>query len=163
MAKRIKAPTQPTLEAERELESIVDDDIEYANIRDKRVVFRGLNRFGLHKISRIMLQEGGDELTISCKCLAAAKLNGYFKIKFFWWILWRYYAYVKAYTEEELTEAFKLIKKKVDLASIMYCINTTFLIEMRETIMQMNRAEARATLQELTGGKAGKSAKKDNG
>lgn len=163
MAKKVKAPTQPTLEAERELEIIVDDDVEYATIRGKRIGIRGLNRFGLHKISRIMLQEGGNELTISCKCLAAAKLNGYFKIKLFWWILWRVYAYLHAYTEEELVEVFKLIKKKVDLASIMYCINTTFLIEMRETIMQMNRAEARATLQELSGGKAGRSAKNGNG
>lgn len=110
-----------------------------------------------------MIRKGGDELSVNCKCIAAAKLNGYFKIKFFWWILWRWYAYVRAYTDTELNEAIKLIKKKVDLASVVYCVNTTFLIGMRETIMNMNRQEARASLQELSGDRAGKSAKSDRG
>lgn len=163
MARKVKAPTQPSIEAERELESLVDNDKEYVVVRGKRIGFHDLNLWGLHKISKIMLKEGGDELSINCKCLAAAKLNGYFKIKFFWWILWRWYAYIKNYTDSELNEAIKLIKKKVDLASVIYCVNTTFLIGMKETIMLMNREEAEATRRELFGGKAGKSAKSGHG
>lgn len=163
MARKTKAPTQPSIDDERVLEGIVDNDKEYAVVRGKRMSFRDLNPWGLHKVSRIMLQEGGDELSIGCKCLAAARLNGYFKIKFFWWALWRWYAYVRAYTDIELAEALKLIKKKVDVASVVYCVSTTLMIGMRETIMKMNRAEAKATLQELSGDKAGKSAKTDRG
>lgn len=161
MARKSLTPEQPTIQDERELEGIVDNDIEYAFLRNKRIAIRGLNGWGLHKISRIMTQEGGDELSIGCKCLAAARLNGYFKIKFFWWILWRWYAYIKTYTDIELTEAINLIKKKVGIALGIYSVNTTLLIAIRETIMKMNRAEAKATLQELSGDKAGKSAKTD--
>lgn len=163
MARKTKAPTQPSIDDERELEGIVDNDKEYVAIRGRRMGFRDLNPWGLHKVSRIMLKEGGDELAIGCKCLAAARLNGYFKIKLLWWALWRWYAYINAYTDIELAEALKLIKKKVDVASVVYCISTTLMIGMKETIMKMNRAEAKATLQELSGDKAGKSAKNDLG
>ena len=105
----------------------------------------------------------GDVYKRQHKCLAAARLNGYFKIKLFWSILWRWYAYVRAYTDIELTQAVSLIKKKADVAMAVYSINTTLLIGMRETIMKMNREEAVATHQELFGGKAGKSAKSDLG
>lgn len=125
--------------------------------------FRDLKPWGLHKISRIMLKEGGDELAIGCKCLAAARLNGYFKIKFLWWILWRWYAYWRQYTDLELTEAVNLIKKKVAVYLAVYSLNTTLLIETRETIMKMNRAEVKATLQEHFTDKAGKSAKNGRG
>lgn len=163
MARKTKAPTQPSIEAERELEGIVDNDKEYIVIRGKRMGFRDLNRWSLHKISRIIVQGNNDELSIDCKCLAAARLNGYFKIKFLWWILWRWYAYWKAYTDIELAEAVAFIKKKALVSLAVYSRNTTFLIETRETIMQMNREEAKATHQELFGAKAGKSAKSDLG
>lgn len=110
-----------------------------------------------------MTDKGGNELVVGHKCLAAARLNGYFKIKLFWSILWRWYAYVRAYTDIELTQAVSLIKKKTDVALAVYSINTTLLIGMRETIMKMNREEAVATHQELFGGKVGKSAKSDLG
>ncbi len=110
-----------------------------------------------------MTDEGGNELVVGHKCLAAARLNGYFKIKLLWWFLWRWYAYIRAYTDIELTQAVALIKKKVDVAMAVYSINTTLLIGMRETIMKMNRAEAAATHQELFGDKVGKSAKSDRG
>ena len=163
MARNTKVPTQPTLEDERELEAVVDNKKEYAVIRGRRVGFRDLNRWGLHKISRIMVGEKEDELAINCKCLAAARLNGYFKIKFFWWILWRWYAYIRNYTDLELTEAINLIKKKAEIALVVYSYNTTSLIGMKETVMKMNRAEAKAILQELSTDKVGKSAKNDRG
>ena len=159
MGRKTKTPTQPTLEDERALEGVVDNEAEYAVIRGRKVAFRPLNRWGLHKISKVMIEEGGDELAVNCKCVAAARLNGYFKIKFFWWILWRWYAYFRNYTDIELAEAIQLIKKKVEIALAVYSLNTTLMIAMRETVMKMNRAEAKAILQELSGDKAGKSAR----
>lgn len=159
MAIRIKAPKQPTLDDERELESIVDNDKEYITIRGRRFGFRDLNGWGLHKISRIMVKESEDELSVGCKCLAAAHLNGYFKIKFLWWFLWRLYFYIRQYRDIEIAEAVALIKKKAVAALAVYSLNTTLLIETRETVMKMNRAEAKAILQELSTASHGKSAK----
>ncbi len=111
MAKKPKAPSQPTIEDERLLESVVDNEKETVLIRNRKFHFRDLNGWGLHKISKIMTDKG-NELLVGCKCLAAARLNGYFKIKFFWWLLWRWYAYIRVYTDVELTPAVNLIKKK---------------------------------------------------
>lgn len=163
MARKTKAPLQPSIDDERELERIVDNDKEYITIRGSCIGLRDLNPWGLHKISRIMVGKDGNELSIGCKCLAAARLNGYFKIKFFWWILWRFYLYVKAYTDLELAEAIATIKKKAVAALAVYSLNTTLLIETRETIMKMNREEAKAILQELSTDKAGKSARSVHG
>lgn len=159
MARKTKAPSLPSIEDERELEEIVDDDKEYVSVRGKRMGFHDLNGWGLHKISKIMTKDGEDELSIGCKCLAAARLNGYFKIKFFWWALWRIYFYIRQYTDTEIAGAVSLIKKKAVAALAVYSLNTTLLIETRETTMKMNRAEAKAILQELSGGSHGKSAK----
>jgi hypothetical protein len=100
---------------------------------------------------------------VGCKCLAAARLNGYFKIKFLWWFLWRFYFYIRQYRDLEIAEAVALIKKKAIAALAVYSLNTTLLIETRETVMKMNRAEAKATLQELSTDSLGKSVKSDRG
>lgn len=158
MARKTKAPTQPTMADERELFGVAENETEYAVVRNKRMAFRDLCGWARHKITKITLGNG-DEYAVPCKCLAAARLNGYFSIKLLWWILWRWYYFVRRYTDSELVEAVALIKKKVAPGS--YLLVTTLLIGMRETMMQMNRAEVSATLQERSGGKAGKSAKID--
>lgn len=162
MAKRrIIAPTQPTIEDERELLEIVNDDAQSVEIRGKQFKLKQISPYGLLKISQIMTNEDTPELLVSCQCLAAAKLNGYFKLKFFWGLLWRYYAYIKGYTDEELIQAVAEIKKKAVVAQVMYCVNTTSLIEVKATKMKMTRAEAEATLRELSSVSSGKSAKND--
>ena len=161
MAKKTIPPVQPTLEEERALFGAVENETEYALVRNKRIGFRDLCGWGRHKITKVLIQEGGDEFAVSCKCLAAARLNGYFSIKFLWWILWRWYYFVRKYTDSELIEAIALIKKKVAPGS--YLLNTTLLIGMRETMMQMSREEVAASLHERSTDKAGKSAKSDPG
>lgn len=161
MAKKTKAPTQPTLTDERELFGAVENETDYVLVRNKRMGFRDLTGWARHKITKILLKEGGDEFAVQCKCLAAARLNTYFAIKLRWWILWRWYYFVRNYTDSELVEAIALIKKKVAAGS--YLLNTTLLIGTRETMMQMNREEVAASLLERSGDKAGKSAKTDRG
>jgi hypothetical protein len=157
MAKPIEIPSQPTLDDERELLSVVDNEAEYVEVRGKRFKFRDLNNHARHQITRIMLSKRGSELAVGVKCLAAARLNGYFKIKLFYKFLWRWYYFVKQYKDSELTDAIALIKKKV--APEAYFVNTTLLIGIKDTVMMMNRAEVSAMLQEQATGKNGKSAK----
>lgn len=145
------------MEQERALFGAVENETEYVIIRDKQIGLRDLCGWARHKITKILLKEGGDEFAIGCKCLAAARLNGYFSIKLKWWLLWRWYYYIRQYTDSELVEAIALIKKKV--ASGSYLLNTTLMIGMRETMMQMNREEVAASLLERSGDKAGKSVK----
>lgn len=146
---------------ERALFGAVDNETEYVEIRGKRIGLRDLGGWAKHKISKVLLKEGGDEFSVGCKCLAAARLNTYFRIKWFWWVLWRWYYYIRNYTESELTDAICIVKKKV--ASGSYFFNTTLLIGMRETMMSMSREEVAASLRERSTDKAGKSAKNDRG
>lgn len=161
MARKIKAPTQPLMSEERALFGAVENETEYVVIRDTRIGLRDLCGWARHKITKILLAEGVDEFAIGCKCLAAARLNGYFSIKLLWWILWRWYYFVRRYTDSELTDAIVLIKKKV--ASGSYFFNTTLLIGMRETMMSMSREEVAASLRERSTVSHGKSAKSDRG
>lgn len=161
MARKKKAPTLPGTDDERELLNLMDAVPDSVTIRGVRMKIPMLNGHAQRKITRIMLRQKDDELSISCKCLAAARLNGYFKIKFLWSLLWRWYYYIRQYSEDELSEAAALIKKKVPLTA--YLVNTTLWIEMRETTMQMNREEVSRILQGQYGGRDGKSVKSDNG
>ncbi len=146
---------------ERALFGAVENATEYVNVRNKRIGLSDLCGWARHRITKVLLKEGGDEFAVGCKCLAAARLNGYFAIKLLWWFLWRWYYFVRRYTDSELTDAIILIKKKV--ASGSYFFNTTLLIGIRETMMQMNREEVAAFHQERSGDKDGKSARSDRG
>lgn len=146
---------------ERELFGAAENETDYIELRGRRIGLRDLGGFAKRKISKILLKKGGDEFAVGCKCIAAAKLNSYFRIKWFWWILWRWYYYFRNYTDSELTDAICIIKKKV--ASGSYFINTTLLIGMRETMMSMSREEVAASLRERSTASSGKSAKNDRG
>lgn len=161
MARKIKAPTQPLMSEERELFGAAENETDYIELRGRRIGLRDLGGFAKRKISKILLKEGGDEFAVGCKCIAAARLNSYFRIKWFWWILWRWYYYFRNYTDSELTDAICIIKKKV--ASGSYFFNTTLLIGMRETMMSMSREEVAASLQGRSTGNSGKSVKNDHG
>lgn len=161
MARKIKAPAQPLMSEERELFGAAENETDYIELRGKKIGLRDLGGFAKRKISKILLKEGGDEFAVGCKCLAAAILNSYFRIKWLWWILWRWYYYMRNYTDSELTDAICVIKKKV--ASGSYFFNTTLLIGMRETMMSMSREEVAASLQGRSTVNSGKSAKNDHG
>lgn len=161
MTKKDEAPAQPLMSEERALFGAVENETEYVFVGSHRIGISDLCGWARHKITKILLREGGDEFAVGCKCLAAARLNGYFSIKFYWWILWRWYYFVRRYTDSDLTDAICLIKKKVVPGN--YYFNTTLLIGMRETMMLMNREEVAATLRERSGDKVGKSAKNDRG
>lgn len=161
MARKIKAPTQLLMSEERELFGATENETDYIELRGRRIGLRDLGGFAKRKISKILLKEGGNEFAVGCKCIAAARLNSYFRIKSLWPILWRWYYYFRNYTDSDLTDAICLIKKKV--ASGSYFFNTTLLIGMRETMMSMSREEVAASLQGRSTGNSGKSVKNDHG
>lgn len=161
MPKNTRTPRQPAMSDERMLVDAVENRKEYVKVRNSKIGFSDLCGWARHKISKVIVSEGGDEFSVGCKCVAAARLNGYFSIMFLWWFLWRWYYFIRRYTDSELAEAVALVKKKV--APQSYFTNTILLIGIRETMMHMNRQEVAVSLQELSGDKAGKSARSDNG
>lgn len=82
---------------------------------------------------------GGEENKVVCKCAALMRLNGYWAIKLLYWFVWRWFYYVKQYSEGDLGEYIAECKKKVPVMDYLMC--TTLLTAMMDTKKQMNRAE----------------------
>lgn len=153
--------SQPDLSDEQDLLRVWSAGSEEVSVRGKVFRLRPLNGHARIRLTAILTSKSGKEEAVSCKCLAAARLNGYFKIRFLYWFLWRWYYYVRQYNEDELEDAISLIKKKVPADS--YFRNTISLTEIRATVMQMNREEVYRTLQEHLSAKAGNSARNSPG
>ena len=162
MAKKIVK--QPTTEEQRMLKEVTSEEVSYVNVRGKRWKVGWIKNGTLDHVSRILLERnakvsgnenetdaytkeyekdpvrvGGRENKVACKCAALLKLNGYWSIKFLYWILWRWYYYVKQYSDTELFEFVEECKKKLPVMDYLMC--TTLLTAMMDTKKQMNRAE----------------------
>lgn len=145
--------TAPTPEDEIELDDIMENVPTTVELRKKRFKIGWLKRGAIRKFTSIMLKEGEDD-KVSCKAVAAIVLNGYWSIKFWWWILWRWYYYVKQYGDNELSPIIAVAKKKVPVKA--YFAATILLTAMKDTMMQMTREEANNILHEPPTDKPGK-------
>lgn len=160
MTKKIKAPTLPTQEDKAELDGTIENSTDYVTIRGKRFGIRWLYPGVRRKYTHIV-DKGEDDATLNCKAAALFVLNGFWKITFLYWFVWRWYYYVRQYTDSELVPLLVLGKKKVDVEG--YMIATTLLTATRDDMMMMNRAEVEAIQAAQSGGNGVKSAKNDPG
>lgn len=136
MAKEIE---QVNDEQQKQLNAVIEDSVDYVTVRGKKKGVRWLKNATIRKVTDVLLGEHGHESMVNCKCAAAIVLNGYWGIKLWWWVLWRWYYYVKQYRDSELTELIEVGKKKVDVES--YYLTTTYLTAMKDTMMAMTRTE----------------------
>ena len=83
---------------------------------------------------------------MSAKCAAIIVLNGYWSIKLWYWLVWRWFYYVKQYTEEEYSPLMMMCKKK--LGAENYFLLTTLMIGIKDTMMAMTRKETERILRE---------------
>ena len=67
MARKIKAPSQPLMSEERALFGAVENETEYVKVRNKRISLRDLCGWARHKITKVLLKEGGDEFAVILK------------------------------------------------------------------------------------------------
>lgn len=141
---RNKKVEKATIEQEQLLNSVVEDKKDIVEIRGRKFRIGWLRNRARRKLTDIVLNEK-DDSKVSSKCSAALVLNGYFKIKFFYWFLWRWFYYVMQYSDKELLPLVELCKKKVQVED--YCIITISLTEMRDTIKAMTREEVSRILQ----------------
>lgn len=155
-----KPITPPTAEDELLYNDIVENSPTTIELRGSQKKIHWLCRGTVRKLTKIMLKEGNDD-KVSCQAVAAILLNGYWSIKFFWWILWRWYFYIKQYGDEELAPIIAVAKKKIPARQ--YFAATILLTAMKDAMMQMTKAEANNILQEPPTDKTGKSAKNTNG
>lgn len=138
----------PSIEDERLLNDIIEDSIDEVSLKgtNKKYKIGWLKKGTMRKITSVAIEDGNDDM-VSAKTAALIILNNYWKIKFFYPILWRWFFYIKEYTDEQLSEIIAVGKKKVPY--IQFLTNTILVTGMKDTIMTMTKAEAERIRQGL--------------
>ncbi len=143
----------PEAADERLLDDVMEDKTDYVTVRGRKYGISWLKRGTVRKFTKVMLKDGNDD-KVSCQCAAAVILNGYWKIKFLYWLVWRWFYYVKQYGDHELVPVIATAKKKILVKD--YYTATILLTAMKDTMMNMTKEEASNILREPAGGKSGK-------
>lgn len=173
---------QPTEEQQREYISARDNDATVVRIEgtNKKYKIRWLRNGQMVKLSRLLLHKAdtddrdpkdGDKNDIlrevlsdnklACKAAAIFILNSWVKLKLCYWFLWRWFYYVKEYSDAQLHELLNEGKKKVPW--VQFLGTTMCLTEAKGTLMNMTMREAEHTLQELRSAQDSQTGKDSNG
>lgn len=80
-----------------------------------------------------------DEDLVLSKAMALIVLNGYWRIRLFYPILWRWYAYVKQYHDYQILPIIETAKKKAP--QIPYYLSMTYLTGLKDSLATMSREE----------------------
>lgn len=154
---------QPSLDIQQLYLSLISNDAEEVEIlrTKKKYKIRWLKNGQLEKLTRLLLHKktiddnettGSDVLDailedckLACKAAAIIILDGYWKLKFRYWFLWRWFYYIKQYDNIQLAKILDVGKKKVPLQQFYGTIMS--LTEAKDTLMRMRTKEVEAILQ----------------
>lgn len=156
---------QPSIDAQQIYLSLISNDAEEVGIlrTKKKYKIRWLKNGQLEKLSRLLLHKktidektttGSDVMDailednkLACKAAAIIILDGYWKIKFRYWWLWRWFYYIRQYDNIQLHEILEVGKKKVPLNQFYATIMS--LTEAKDSLMRMRAKEVETTLRGL--------------
>lgn len=164
--KKVEEPhiEQPTEAQQRELKSIMDDTPTEVGIlrTEKKYKIRWVKNVVIERLSRLLIHSGdtdnadgkeadlykaiSEDAKLACKAAALFILNDYWKIRFKYWFLWRWFYYVRQYDGVQLQPILTVGKKKLPL--MQFFGTTTLLIGAKDTLMQMRTQEVERILQE---------------
>lgn len=154
---------QPSLDAQQLYLSLIGNDAEEVGIlrTKKKYRIRWLKNGQLEKLTRLLLHKKtidndrttGSEVMdailednrLACKAAAVIILDGFWKLKFRYWFLWRWFYYIRQYDNIQLVGILETGKKKVPLRQFYKTI--TSLTEAKDTLMRMRTEEVEAILQ----------------
>ena len=170
---------QPSYDAQQILLSLTNNDAEEVEIlrTNKKYKIRWLKNGQLDKLTRLLLhkksideqQTTGNEVfdeiyedtKLACKAAAIIVLDGYWKLKFRYWYLWRWFYFVRQYDNIQLQKILEVGKKKVPLNQFYATIMS--LTEAKDTLMRMRAKEVEAILREQSMAQPSQTENKDSG
>ena len=135
---------QPTLDIQRELDLLAEDIPTEVTIPYTKKVYKigWIKNKTIRKITQVLnskAESPNDEDVILCKAMALIVLNGYWKIRLFYPFLWRWFAYVKQYTDYQILPIIEVAKKKAP--QIPYFLSMTYLTGLKDSLATMSREE----------------------
>lgn len=145
-----KKQTTPDEKAEETYLGIVEDTPECVTIGKRKVKVRALRYGATDKLSHLIVKDK-EEASLTAKCAAVIILNRLWKLRLFYWILWRWFFYVKEYNESDYSDVLETAKKKLEPQLTAYYRNIILLTAMRETKMAMTKQEVNRFRQERLG------------
>ena len=170
---------QPSLESQKNYVSLRDNDATIVSVygTKKKYKIRWLKNGQIDKLSRLLIRKGDtddkdkeqdspldaviNDSRLACKAAAIYILDGYWKLKFRYWFLWRWFYYIRQYDNVQLQPILEEGKKKVPLTQFL--LTTMSLTGVRDTLMSMRTEEAERILQELASAQRQETEKNDNG
>ena len=154
---------QPSLAGRAAYNDVINDLPALVPIPGTRraVQVRGIKPYTLERLTRLWLsrdirvaEDSSETLRELCrdpyfsiKQAALIVLNGYWRIRLLFPLLWRWWAYVRGYTEGQMTPIITEGKKKLPLTP--YWMNMAFTADMRADWMKMTAKEAEQFRREL--------------
>lgn len=156
---------QPKLDEQRLYVSLRDNNATTVVIPGTRKSYKiyWIRNGALDKLSRILIRKSDsdekegendspleaiiNDSKLASKAAAVYILNGYWKIKFKYWFLWRWFYYVRQYNYDQLMPILEEGKKKLQVSQFL--IVTMLLTGAKGTAMNMRMEEAERTLQGL--------------
>ena len=170
---------QPSVESQREYASLRDNDATIVSVlgTKKKYKLRWLKNGQIDRLSRLLIRKGDtdnedgtkdspldaimEDSKLACKAAAIYILDGYWKLKFRYWYLWRWFYYIRQYDNDQLQPILEEGKKKVPL--MQFLMTTMSLTAAKATVMNMRMEEAERTLQELATAQQQATGKQDSG
>lgn len=144
---------QPDIDIQRVLDALADNKPEVVEIPNtkRKVKIGWLHNETIRRISALYLSKKDTsryERQLSSRLAAFIVLNGYWRIKLFYPFLWRWYYYIRQYSDYQLLPIVETGKKKV--TPIPSWLIMTYLQGFNDTLATMTRKEVAATRQELS-------------
>lgn len=170
---------QPSLDVQQLYLSLISNDAEEVEIlrTNKKYKIRWLKNGQLEKLTRLLLHKKSvdenmttgsevmdailEDTKLACKAAAIIILDGYWKLKFRYWFLWRWFYYIKQYDNIQLQKILEVGKKKVPLNQFYGTIMS--LTEAKDSLMRMRAKEVEATLHGLNMAARSQTESNDNG
>lgn len=139
---------QPTDEYRRLLDSVIEKEPEEFEFRGKTRKMGWLHKGTIRKVSHITSKEK-DPYKQHCKVCAVMLLNNVWKIRAFYWLLWRWWYFISDLDEVDILKVLDAGKKKVQREAFL--LNTMLLTAMTDLMMTMTKEEAEHIQAELPG------------
>lgn len=170
---------QPSYDAQQIYLSLISNDAEEVEIlrTKKKYKIRWLKNGQLEKLTRLLLHKKSideqkttgsevfdailEDAKLTCKAAAIIVLDGYWKLKFRYWYLWRWFYYVRQYDNIQLHKILEVGKKKVPLNQFYATIMS--LTEAKDSLMRMRAKEVEAILHAQSMAQPSQTENKDSG
>ena len=139
---------QPDIQLQELIDSVLSEEPTEYMFRGKKHKIGWVKKGIIRKFSHVCAKEK-DLGKRNAKLCALIIINNIWKIRLYYWILWRYYYYIVDLDDVEILRVLDIAKKKIQSnASLLVTILAT---AMTDLMMTMTKKEAQVTRQEQVG------------